>query len=140
MADLPRLGDNHRDWLDDDLDSGKNVKKEMNKKRRKTAVIIEIKNRLVRNVILPLPQLVYFLMNNLQCCRCCYLSAVPTIKEVETFGFATETNYLREWGHHSSIRPDLLDSSKEKLDKMDSKLKPGEALSSNTKATDFELN
>jgi hypothetical protein len=55
MANLPRLGDNHRGWSDNDLDDDKNVTKERNKKRRKTAVIVDIKDPLVRNVIFPLP-------------------------------------------------------------------------------------
>jgi hypothetical protein len=141
MANLPPLGDNHRDWSDDNLDRSTNVTKERNKKRRKTGVIIDIKNPLVQNIILPfLPQLLSFLMNNFQCHRCRSANVVPTIK-VETFGFATTgINYCCKCGHHSSIRPKLLESSKEKLDKLDRKSKPGEALSNNTKATDFELN
>jgi hypothetical protein len=60
MAELMSLGDNHRDWLADELDDDQNVTKERNKKRRKTALIIDIKNPLVQNIILPLPQLVSF--------------------------------------------------------------------------------
>jgi hypothetical protein len=115
--------------------------KERNKKRRKTAVIINIKNPLVRNILLPLPQLISFLINNFQCCKCRSVAAVPVIEvETETFGFATELNYRCQYGHHSSIRPDLLDSSKEKLDKLEKKMKPGEALSSKINSTDCELN
>jgi hypothetical protein len=139
IADLPPLGDNHRDWPDDNLDDDKNVTKERNKKRRKTALIIDVKNPLIRNINFHLPQLVSFLMNNFQCHRCCSANVVPTI-EVETFGFVTGINYCCGCGHHSSIRPDLLQSSKEKLDKLDRKLKPGEAFSSDTNAIDFELN
>ena len=91
MASLLPLGDNHRDWLDDDSDNDKNVMKEQNRKRRKTAVIIDNENPVVQNVILPLLQLVSFLMENFQCCRGCSPNAVPTI-EVEMFGFVTGIN------------------------------------------------
>ncbi len=50
MAELPILGENHRDWSEDKCKDGEDVVKERKKKRRKTAVIIEIKNPLVRNI------------------------------------------------------------------------------------------
>ncbi len=136
MAELPLLGENHRDWSDDD-ESGNNEKKERKKHRvSNTTMIIDKSNPPVRNIIIPLPQLITFLMKKFICHNCRLLSAKPDI-EIETFGFVTGINYRCNCGSHCSLRPDLLLSSQDKVEKF---LKPGKAISSLANSTDFELN
>jgi hypothetical protein len=43
MAVIPIPGENHGDWCEDKCEDDEDVVKERNKKRRKTAVIIDIK-------------------------------------------------------------------------------------------------
>jgi hypothetical protein len=100
---------------------------------------LDLKSQPMADVLLLLPQLLSFCVSNFQCCKCCFANGVPMIK-IKTFGFATGIKYCCKCRHRSSIRPNLLESYKEKLDNLDKKLKPGEALSSVTNATDFELN
>ena len=52
MAELPLLGENHRDWSDDD-ESGDNEKKERKKQGVNTAMVIDKGNPPVRNIIIP---------------------------------------------------------------------------------------
>ena len=99
-------------------------------------MVIDQGNPPVRNIIIPLPQLILFLTNNFVCRNCKLVSAKPDIK-IETFGFVTGINYRCACAYHSSLRPDLLLSSKEKVEKF---LKPVKVISSLANSTDFELN
>jgi phage terminase large subunit-like protein len=63
MAELPPLGESGCDWYDDESDE--DVMKEGNTKRRKLYfVIVKGCNPPVRNIIIPLQQLISSLMNN----------------------------------------------------------------------------
>jgi hypothetical protein len=69
MAELPRpRGESSQYWSDDESDD--DVTKERNKKRRKISFVIDKGNPPVRNIIIPLPQLVSFLMNTFICRNC----------------------------------------------------------------------
>jgi hypothetical protein len=125
MAELPLLGENHRDWSDEE-ESDKDERKDRKKQRVNTTMVIDQGNPPVRNIIIPLPQLILFLTNNFVCQNCKLVSAKPDI-EIDTFGFVTWINYRCDCDSHSSLRPDLLLSSKEKVEKL---LKPGKAISS----------
>ena len=100
-----------------------------------TTILVDIKKPPKINILLPVPALVSFLMENFVCRQCGVQNSESEL-ELELLGIAGAINFRCWCGKALSVRADLLLASKHKV----RKVKRGKPYANKVNSNDYELN